>query len=298
MNEQTGIVFSVYVPLDKETDMKLKIPSANYDMNGYIRCNVSYTVGGTMSNGYSVWGLYASAEEREILKYLNGAEYAGDQEYTYERIQNANGVVMGRTGRIAGGKVQYCAIGPVFEDGSRVIMKATLTVAPEDTDAAWFREICDAFERTVCLTAGAAAETPAPTAEPAPAVTAAPAAGPSPVPTEAPTPAPTAEPVPVSTPKLMDESGVYFDRTYEAKTYVMGRNSMDASMLGVYEVLFREDGTCDFTMGGTPMKGLSWQKRNGSFVVDYYGMEITFMPSAEGINMDYFGTGILKMELK
>lgn len=65
--------------------------------------------------------------------------------------------------------------------------------------------------------------------------------------------------------------------------------------MGVYSVTFHENNTCDFTLTGTLVKDLAWQAEDGRIVMQYFTTPITFTPTAEGVEMDYFGTGTLEM---
>ena len=70
---------------------------------------------------------------------------------------------------------------------------------------------------------------------------------------------------------------------------------MDASMLGAeYALYFREDGTCDFTMGGMTMPNLPWSLQTvdgaDAYAINYYGVIFNAVPTDAGFDMDYYGT--------
>lgn len=68
---------------------------------------------------------------------------------------------------------------------------------------------------------------------------------------------------------------------------------MDAGVMGTYAITFHMDGTCTFTVAGAEIPGITWTEQNGIAVVDYFGQALSFTPSEEGLNMDFFGSGTL-----
>ena len=96
------------------------------------------------------------------------------------------------------------------------------------------------------------------------------------------------------------------NKKFVAKTYTSFGQTMDASMLGAeYAVLFRENGTCDFTLAGMPMPNLPWGlnevsiglNKQEAFVINYYGTMFNAVPTDYGFDMDYYGTMTLHFEL-
>lgn len=91
---------------------------------------------------------------------------------------------------------------------------------------------------------------------------------------------------------------------YVAKTYSAFGQTMDASVLGAeYSVLFRENGTCDFGIAGMVVPNLPWGLQKvavglnemDAFVINYYGTMFNVVPTAEGFDMDYYGTMTLHL---
>lgn len=135
--------------------------------------------------------------------------------------------------------------------------------------------------------ASSAAPAAKPTAEPAAEPTAEPAPEPAPQPA-------VQQPGPAA-PGAEAGFAIEYDRKYTAKTFTTNGVSVDAAVLGVYDITFYENGTCDFTLAGTLVKGLKWHEEDGKFVMDYYTSPIAFTPTPEGLIMDYFGSGTLLM---
>lgn len=130
---------------------------------------------------------------------------------------------------------------------------------------------------------------PIPSTEPIPELTETPA----PEPTEAPISESTTEPMPSESEMPAAEGRIALETAYAAKTLIIEGISMDAGALGAYGITFHADGTCEFTIAGTEIPGVTWTEQDGIAVVDYYGQILTFIPTEDGLNMDYFGTGTL-----
>ncbi|MBQ3575211.1 MAG: hypothetical protein IJA26_06055, partial [Clostridia bacterium] len=82
---------------------------------------------------------------------------------------------------------------------------------------------------------------------------------------------------------------------FVAASYTSFGQTMDASMLGAeYALYFREDGTCDFTMGGVAIPNLPWnaQMVDGAeaYVINYYGALFNAVLTETGFDMDFYGT--------
>ena len=91
----------------------------------------------------------------------------------------------------------------------------------------------------------------------------------------------------------------YMGIKFVATTFTSYGTTMDASALGAeYSVLFRADGTCDFTMGGLAMPNLPWGlqevamglTKTDAFVINYYGVNYNCIPTETGFDMDFYGT--------
>ena len=119
-----------------------------------------------------------------------------------------------------------------------------------------------------------------------------------------PTAEPTAEPMPepAATEAPAAQGGVDIEI---GKKYVMtdadvnGYN-MSAAQLGGYEysVLLNADGTVAFVMAGANIPGLTWAYGKvptdageaDGVVMDYYTQALNLVPTAQGFDMDYFGS--------
>ncbi len=91
----------------------------------------------------------------------------------------------------------------------------------------------------------------------------------------------------------------YLGIKFVADTYTMAGQTYDASALGAeYSLLFYENGTCDFSMAGAMMPGLSWGLGNvavgltqiEAFSINYYGTMFNAVPTSTGFDMDFYGT--------
>ena len=118
---------------------------------------------------------------------------------------------------------------------------------------------------------------------------------------------PAAEPVPDVTPEpaAATEPAVSGAEVMIGKKYVMtdadvnGYN-MSAAQLGGYEysVLLNADGTVTFVMAGANIPGLTWAYGKvptdageaDGVVIDYYTQALNLVPTAQGFDMDYFGS--------
>jgi len=92
------------------------------------------------------------------------------------------------------------------------------------------------------------------------------------------------------------------NRKYVAKTYTTTYgDTRDASEVGEYAIIFRENGTCDFTVSGITLPNLSWGLQKvaigltevEAFVINYYGTAFNAVITDEGFDMDYYGSMIL-----
>ncbi len=132
---------------------------------------------------------------------------------------------------------------------------------------------------------------PVPENEPAEPASASAAA--EPVQTSAEPAAPAETAVPAAGPALPASDGFIPEQLYSAKTFITEGVSMDAGVMGTYAITFHTDGTCTFTVAGAEIPGITWTEQNGIAVVDYFGQALSFTPSEEGLNMDFFGSGTL-----
>lgn len=91
----------------------------------------------------------------------------------------------------------------------------------------------------------------------------------------------------------------YLGIKFVADTYTMAGQTYDAAVLGTeYSLLFYENGTCDFSMAGAMMPGLSWGLGNvavglnriEAFSINYYGTTFNAVPTSTGFDMDFYGT--------
>lgn len=73
---------------------------------------------------------------------------------------------------------------------------------------------------------------------------------------------------------------------------VMGRTRDDAALEGEQWVVFRADGSCEFSIGG-PAVSLPYRVRaDGVYVVNWYGVEFECVPTRAGFDMDFYGVTI------
>ena len=112
----------------------------------------------------------------------------------------------------------------------------------------------------------------------------------SPAPAATPVPAPTAAPAAPAAP-----TGGNVERLnvkFVCKSYTSAGFTLDASMLGAeYALLFREGGTCDFTMAGFTAANLPYTvSAEGVYVINYYGTMFNCTPTDAGFDMDFYGT--------
>ena len=84
----------------------------------------------------------------------------------------------------------------------------------------------------------------------------------------------------------------------------MNGYTMTAENLGGYEysLVFHENGTVDFVMAGTPIPALRWKygsvtagdgKETDGMIIDFSGQPLNVVPTATGLDMDYFGTMLM-----
>ena len=114
-----------------------------------------------------------------------------------------------------------------------------------------------------------------------------PAAAVTPAPTAIPTAAPTAVPQAPAT-----GNASFLNTKLICRSYTSAGFTMDASMLGAeYALIFRDNGTCDFTMAGFTAANLPYTvTAEGVYVINYYGTMFNCTPTASGFDMDYYGT--------
>lgn len=291
VNEKTGIGMQVYFPKDTAYANELVFGQPNYYSRGSMSAGIQYARAGWRPAEYMVGGLFALSKPNEVKyetnKYLAGGNMDNPKNI-FERLQTESGLLIERVAQPDGLKVQYCVISPPTEDGETVFLNLQVVAPEEDMKSDWCRELCSAFEQTLTLVYPGKTFV-LPDAQSAPA--AQPAAS-----NETPTPpqpaASTAEP---AAPQTASGIGIEFERTYTAHTFVTQGTRIDTAAMGVYSVTFHENNTCDFTLIGTLIKDLAWQVEDGKIVMQYFTTPITFTPTAEGIEMDYFGTGTLEM---
>lgn len=111
------------------------------------------------------------------------------------------------------------------------------------------------------------------------------------------TEAPTAAEAPASDVQAL------LNRKFVAKTYTDNATgqTMDASIMGEYSLLFRENGTCDFGLAGTIIQNLNWGLQKvaigleeyDAFVVNYGGSLLNAVITEEGFDMNFYGAIIL-----
>jgi len=130
-----------------------------------------------------------------------------------------------------------------------------------------------------------------------------------------PTPAPTAAPVPSGkayksvTGKDVYAYDVQCEVVYEGMFGMTSGVRLDSSMLGGrYAVVFHEDGTCDFTIAGYDVPGITWSKETNDaegivLVVDYYTAPLRFQSFIDSdgklsLELNYFDAMIIVFEIK
>lgn len=107
------------------------------------------------------------------------------------------------------------------------------------------------------------------------------------------TPAPAAQPESVATGNAADK----LEKRFVVVSAISSGVVIPAETLGAeYAIIFHDNGFADFTMSGVEVTGLSWWVNEaGLMEVNYYGTIITFTPTAEGLDMDFFGSMLMKM---
>lgn len=107
-----------------------------------------------------------------------------------------------------------------------------------------------------------------------------------------------AEPAPAAT----VDTGDRLEKKYLCKTFSSMGQTMDATMLGgEFSLCFHGDGTVDFVASGVPLPNLTWKQskvttddgETDAYVIDYYGTIYEAILTAEGFEMDYFGSMLL-----
>ena len=119
-----------------------------------------------------------------------------------------------------------------------------------------------------------------------------------------PTAEPTAEPMPESAvpeaPAAQGGAGIEIGKKYVMTDADVNGYNMSAAQLGGYEysVLLNADGTVTFVMAGANIPGLTWAYGKvptdageaDGVVIDYYTQALNLVPTAQGFDMDYFGS--------
>ena len=104
---------------------------------------------------------------------------------------------------------------------------------------------------------------------------------------------PTPTPVTSAPASLSDGNAQeYLNRSFRCTTYTAAGYTLDASSLGVeYALLFRDNGTADFTMAGVAIPNLPYTVTDeGVWAINYYGTLFNCTPTAAGFDMDFYGT--------
>lgn len=88
-----------------------------------------------------------------------------------------------------------------------------------------------------------------------------------------------------------DGSAAMMDTRMICRNYTASGFTLDASTLGAaYELTLHEGGTADMVLAGVAVTGLPFSvAEDGSYVIDYYGMQMICIPTTEGFDLDYFG---------
>ena len=114
------------------------------------------------------------------------------------------------------------------------------------------------------------------------------------------TPLPAAEPtaIPSAQPALSAISAPpasHVNTRFVCTSYTAAGYTSDASILGAeYALLFRENGTADFTMAGFTMANLPYTVTDdGVYAINYYGAMFNCIPTDAGFDMDYYGTMLM-----
>ena len=165
----------------------------------------------------------------------------------------------------------FALIVPVLDGEFAATLREDGTLAIEMSDATlWCERTGDAPE--------------APVAEP----TAEPAAEPMP------------EPAVPEAPAAQGGAGIEIGKKYVMTDADVNGYNMSAAQLGGYEysVLLNADGTVAFVMAGANIPGLTWAYGKvptdageaDGVVMDYYTQALNLVPTAQGFDMDYFGS--------
>ena len=119
-----------------------------------------------------------------------------------------------------------------------------------------------------------------------------------------PTAEPTAEPMPEpavpEAPAAQGGAGIEIGKKYVMTDADVNGYNMSSAQLGGYEysVLLNADGTVAFVMAGANIPGLTWAYSKvptdageaDGVVMDYYTQALNLVPTAQGFDMDYFGS--------
>ncbi len=97
--------------------------------------------------------------------------------------------------------------------------------------------------------------------------------------------------------------GVATETKYVLATMDSSGYTMTPEMLGgmEYSLVFHEDGTVDFVFAGTPMPGITWSMGTAdtadgpaeAAVMNYYGTLLYAVVTAEGLDLDYYGSMLI-----
>lgn len=107
-----------------------------------------------------------------------------------------------------------------------------------------------------------------------------------------PTPAPAAS-APAGLPG--GDAQEHLNRRFRCTSYTAAGYTLDASALGMeYALLFRDDGTADFTMAGVAIPNLPYTVTDeGVYSINYFGTLFNCTPTEAGFDMDFYGTMIM-----
>lgn len=90
-------------------------------------------------------------------------------------------------------------------------------------------------------------------------------------------------------PAPADEGQPQMGRRYVCVSADSGGVPFNITLIGVYAVVFHEDGTADLTIGGIDAPELPYQTEDSQILVDYYGQQLRFVPEGQGYSLDFMG---------
>jgi len=85
----------------------------------------------------------------------------------------------------------------------------------------------------------------------------------------------------------------YIDTLFVCVAAEVGETTIDAAMIGRYDVIFYADGTASFTIGGVDLQGCTWRDDGTIITLDFYTTLYEFVRVDEGLQMNYFDTMLL-----